>query len=337
MIKEMIKKAAEGIDLTYDEAAEVTREIMTGSTTPAQTAAYLTELHIKGETTDEISASAYVMRDCADRVNYPGDVLEIVGTGGDGSNSINVSTISALVCAAAGAKVAKHGNRAASSKCGTADCLEALGVNISTDPAGSVKLLDEVGMCFLFAQKYHSAMKYVGPVRKEIGIPTVFNILGPLTNPAHANVQLLGVYKPELLMPMAKALAKLGVKRGMAVYGTDKLDEISVSAPTKVVEFSDGNFEEYEITPEQFGMKRHDKSELAGGTPAENAEAARCILYGEKGAGRDAVLLNAGAALHILKGITIEDGIQLAADTIDSGAAMKTLEKYIKVSNEVKA
>lgn len=337
MIKEMIKKAAEGIDLTYDEAAEVTREIMTGSTTPAQTAAYLTTLHIKGETTDEISASAYVMRDCADRVNYPGDVLEIVGTGGDGSNSINVSTISALVCAAAGAKVAKHGNRAASSKCGTADCLEALGVNISTDPAGSVKLLDEVGMCFLFAQKYHSAMKYVGPVRKEIGIPTVFNILGPLTNPAHANVQLLGVYKPELLMTMAKALTKLGVKRGMAVYGTDKLDEISVSAPTKVVEFSDGNFEEYEITPEQFGMKRHDKSELAGGTPAENAEAARCILYGEKGAGRDAVLLNAGAALHILKGITIEDGIQLAADTIDSGAAMKTLEKYIKVSNEVKA
>ena len=337
MIKEMIKKAAEGIDLTYDEAAEVTREIMTGSRTPAQTAAYLTALHIKGETTDEISASAYVMRDCADRVNYPGDVLEIVGTGGDGSNSINVSTISALVCAAAGAKVAKHGNRAASSKCGTADCLEALGVNISTDPAGSVKLLDEVGMCFLFAQKYHSAMKYVGPVRKEIGIPTVFNILGPLTNPAHANVQLLGVYKPELLMPMAKALTKLGVKRGMAVYGTDKLDEISVSAPTKVVEFSDGNFEEYEITPEQFGMKRHDKSELAGGTPAENAEAARCILYGEKGAGRDAVLLNAGAALHILKGITIEDGIQLAADTIDSGAAMKTLEKYIKVSNEVKA
>lgn len=337
MIKEMIKKAAEGIDLTYDEAAEVTREIMTGSTTPAKTAAYLTALHIKGETTDEISASAYVMRDCADRVNYPGDVLEIVGTGGDGSNSINVSTISALVCAAAGAKVAKHGNRAASSKCGTADCLEALGVNISTDPAGSVKLLDEVGMCFLFAQKYHSAMKYVGPVRKEIGIPTVFNILGPLTNPAHANVQLLGVFKPELLMPMAKALTKLGVKRGMAVYGTDKLDEISVSAPTKVVEFSDGNFEEYEITPEQFGMKRHDKSELAGGTPAENAEAARCILYGEKGAGRDAVLLNAGAALHILKGITIEDGIQLAADTIDSGAAMKTLEKYIKVSNEVKA
>lgn len=337
MIKEMIKKAAAGTDLTYDEAAEVTREIMTGNTTPAQTAAYLTALHIKGETADEISASAYIMRDCALRVNYPGDVLEIVGTGGDGSNSINVSTISALVCAAAGAKIAKHGNRAASSKCGTADCLEALGVNISTDPEGSVKLLDEVGMCFLFAQKYHSAMKYVGPVRKEIGIPTVFNILGPLTNPAHANFQLLGVYKPELLVPMAKSLMKLGVKRGMAVYGTDGLDEISVSDATLVVEFADGEFKKYEITPEQFGFTRHDKSELAGGTPAENADAARRILSGEKGAGREAVLQNAGAALHILKEITMEEGIRLAAEVIDSGAALRTLDKYIKVSNEVKA
>lgn len=337
MIKEAIIKVTNGVDLSYEEAAEVTREIMTGNTSPAQTATYLTALHIKGESIDEISASAYVMRDCALRVNYPGDVLEIVGTGGDGSNSINVSTISAIVCAAAGAKVAKHGNRAASSKCGTADCLEALGVNITTEPAGSEKLLDEVGMCFLFAQKYHIAMKYVGPVRKEIGIPTVFNILGPLTNPAHANLQLLGVYKPELLMPMAKALTKLGVKHGMAVYGKDKLDEISVSAPTKVVEFSGDEYKEYEITPEQFGFTRHEKSELQGGTPAENAEAARKILSGEKGAGRDAVLLNAGAALHIARGITIEEGIKLAAETIDSGAALSTLEKYIAVSNEVKA
>lgn len=337
MIKEAIIKVSNGVDLSYEEAAEVTREIMTGNTTPAQTAAYLTALHIKGESIDEISASAYVMRDCALRVNYPGDVLEIVGTGGDGSNSINVSTVSAIVCAAAGEKVAKHGNRAASSKCGTADCLEALGVNITTEPAGSEKLLDEVGMCFLFAQKYHSAMKYVGPVRKEIGIPTVFNILGPLTNPAHANLQLLGVYKPELLMPMAKALTKLGVKRGMAVYGTDKLDEISVSAATKVVEFSGDEYKEYEITPEQFGFTRHEKSELQGGTPAENAEAARRILSGEKGAGRDAVLMNAGAALHIAREIPIEEGIKLAAETIDSGAALSTLEKYITLSNEVKA
>ena len=337
MIKEAIIKVTNGTDLSYDEAAEAMRKIMTGNTTPAQTAAYLTALHIKGETTDEISASAFVMRDCATRVNYGGDLLEIVGTGGDGSNSINVSTISAIVCAAAGAKVAKHGNRAASSKCGTADCLEALGVNISTDPEGCVKLLDEAGMCFLFAQKFHSAMKYVGPVRREIGIPTVFNILGPLTNPAHANLQLLGVYKPELLMPMAQALTKLGVKRGMAVYGNDRLDEISVSDSTKVVEFRGGEYKEYEITPEQFGFTRHQKSELAGGTPADNAKAARKILSGEKGAGRDAVLLNAGAALHIVKEITIDEGIKLAAETIDSGAALATLEKYIKVSNEVGA
>ena len=218
MIKEAIINVTNGVDLTYDEAAEVTREIMTGITTPEQTAAYLTALHIKGETTDEISASAYVMRDCATRVNYGGDLLEIVGTGGDGSNSINVSTISAIVCAAAGAKVAKHGNRAASSKCGTADCLEALGVNISTSPEGCVKLLDEAGMCFLFAQKFHSAMKYVGPVRREIGIPTVFNILGPLTNPAHANLQLLGVYKPELIMPMAQAKADFSKAGELGLY-----------------------------------------------------------------------------------------------------------------------
>lgn len=337
MIKEMIKKASEGIDLTYDEAAEVTREIMTGGTTPAQTAAYLTALHIKGETADEISASAFVMRDCATPVNYSGEVLEIVGTGGDGSNSINISTISALVCAAAGVKVAKHGNRAASSKCGTADCLEALGVNIATDPEVCVRLLDEAGMCFLFAQKYHSAMKYVGPVRREIGIPTIFNVLGPLTNPAHPTYQLLGVYKPELLEPMAKSLEKLGVKRGMAVFGTERLDEISVSAPTMVVEFSNGEYRKYEMTPEQFGIKRHDKSELVGGTPEENAAAARRILSGESGAGRDAVLMNAGAALHIVKGVTMEEGIKLAAQTIDSGAALSTLEKYITVSNEVKA
>ncbi|MBD5130550.1 MAG: anthranilate phosphoribosyltransferase [Ruminococcaceae bacterium] len=332
MIKEAISKVANGENLTYSEAEEVMREIMTGNTTTAQTGSFLTALHIKGETTDEISACAYVMRDCATRVEYAGDVMEIVGTGGDGAQSINVSTISGMVCAAAGAKIAKHGNRAASSKCGAADCLEALGINISVSPEGCSKLLDEVGMCFMFAQKYHSAMKYVGPVRKEIGIPTVFNILGPLTNPAHANLQLLGVYKPELLKPMANALMKLGVKRGMAVYGQDKLDEISVGAPTTVVEFGDGKMTEYEITPEQFGLQRYDLDGLKGGEPSINAELARKILSGEQGAGRTAVLLNAGAALHIYKGITIEDGVKLAAETIDSGAAMKTLEKYIQIS-----
>lgn len=335
MIKEAINKTASGENLSYDEAAEVMREIMTGNTTPAQTAAYLTALHIKGETVDEITASAYVMRDCAERVSYGSEVMEIVGTGGDGAQSINVSTISGMVCAAAGAKIAKHGNRAASSKCGAADCLEALGINISTSPEGCNKLLDNVGMCFMFAQRYHSAMKYVGAVRREIGIPTVFNILGPLTNPAHADLQLLGVYKEELAPVMARVLSKLGVKRGMAVYGQDKLDEISVGAPTTVYEFNGDKMTNYTITPEQFGLQRHDISELRGGEPKENAEIAKRILGGEKGAGRDAVLLNAGAALHIYNEISIEEGIELAAQTIDSGAALKTLEKYVAVSNSV--
>ncbi|MDE7400063.1 MAG: anthranilate phosphoribosyltransferase [Oscillospiraceae bacterium] len=335
MIKEAIFKVANGEHMTYDEAATVMREIMMGDTTPAQTSAYLTAMHINGENIDEVSASAYVMRDCADRVTYNGDVMEIVGTGGDGAQSINVSTISGIVCAAAGAKVAKHGNRAASSKCGAADCLEALGVRISVSPEGCARLLDEVGMCFMFAQRYHTAMKYVGPVRKEIGIPTVFNILGPLTNPAHANLQLLGVYKKELLMPMAKTLSKLGVKRGMAVFGQDGLDEISVGAPTSIVEFEGEKFNEYEITPEQFGLPRHDISELRGGEPSVNAGLAQKILGGESGAGRDSVLLNAGTALHIYKGITIDEGIKLAAETIDSGAALKTLEKFVNISNEL--
>lgn len=335
MIKESIAKVTRGENLTYDEAAAVMREIMTGSTTPAQTAAFLTALHIKKETVDEIAGCAYVMRDCATRVEYKGDILEIVGTGGDGAQSINISTISGLVCASAGIKIAKHGNRAASSKCGAADCLEALGINISVSPEGCAQLLDEVGMCFMFAQKYHSAMKYVGPVRKEIGIPTIFNILGPLTNPAHANMQLLGVYSESLLESMAQSLMKLGVKRGMAVYGQDKLDEISVGAATTVLEFEDGKTTKYEITPEQFGFSRHDISGLKGGVPQVNAQLAREILSGKQGAGRDAVLLNAGAAIHIAKGVSLEDGIKTAAEMIDSGSALKTLEKYAAVSNQL--
>ena len=335
MIKEMIKKAAEGIDLTYDEAAEVTREIMTGSTTPAQTAAYLTALHIKGETTDEISASAYVMRDCADRVNYPGDVLEIVGTGGDGSNSFNISTTSALVAAAGGMKVAKHGNRAASSKCGTADCLEALGVNIQQDPEKCVELLKEVGMCFFFAQKYHTSMKYVGPIRKELGIRTVFNILGPLTNPGSPKMQLLGVYDEYLVQPLAQVLMNLGVKRGMVVYGQDRLDEISLSAPTTVCEFKDAWMKNYVIKPEDFGMERCTKADLVGGLPEENAKITRDILAGAQGPKRNAVLLNAGASLYIGgKAESFADGVKLAAELIDSGKALQTLEKLIELSNK---
>lgn len=334
MIREALRKVGSSEDLSYEEAASVMKEIMSGEALPTQVAAFLTALHIKEETVDEISASAYVMREYADRVTYDGDLLEIVGTGGDGTNSINISTISAIVAASAGAKITKHGNRAASSKCGAADCLEALGINLQQEPRQCVKLLDRVGICFLFAQKYHSAMKYVGPVRKEIGIPTIFNILGPLTNPAHANLQLLGVYNEELTETMARVLSNLGVKRGMAVYGQDGIDEISVSAPTTVVEISGKELTKYEISPEQFGMQRHSMDELRGGEPKENAAIAKEILSGKKGAGRDAVLLNTGAALHIAKEIGIDEGIRLAAEMIDSGKALQTLNDFIGVSNE---
>lgn len=272
------------------------------------------------------------MREYADRVTYGGDLLEIVGTGGDGTNSINISTISAIVAASAEIKITKHGNRAASSKCGAADCLEALNVNLQQDPKQCVRLLDRVGICFLFAQKYHSAMKYVGPVRREIGIPTIFNILGPLTNPAHANLQLLGVYREDLTETMARVLFRLGVKRGMAVYGQDGIDEISVSAPTTVVEINGRKMTKYEISPEQFGFRKHSLEELRGGDPTENAAIAKEILSGKQGAGRDAVLLNAGAAIHIAKEVGIDEGIRLAANLIDSGKALQTLNNFIDFS-----
>lgn len=338
MIKEAIAKIVSKEDLTYNEAYTVMNEIMSGETTPTQNAAFLAALSAKSakaETTDEIAGCAAAMRDHATRVDTTGmDVFEIVGTGGDNAHSFNISTTSALVAAAAGMKVAKHGNRAASSKCGTADCLEALGVNISQSPARCVELLNEVGMCFFFAQKYHSSMKYVGAIRRELGFRTVFNILGPLTNPGSPKMQLLGVYDEYLVEPLAQVLINLGVKRGMVVYGRDKLDEISMSAPTAVCEFKDGWFKSYVITPEKFGFTRCTKEELVGGTPEENAQITRDILSGAKGPKRDAVLMNAGAALYIGgKADSMAAGIRLAAEIIDSGKAMQTLEKFIEVSN----
>ncbi|MBR3040576.1 MAG: anthranilate phosphoribosyltransferase, partial [Lachnospiraceae bacterium] len=292
----------------------------------------------KAETTDEIAGCAAAMRDHATKVETGMEVFEIVGTGGDNAQSFNISTTSALVAAAGGVKVAKHGNRAASSKCGTADCLEALGVNISQSPARCVELLNEVGMCFFFAQKYHSSMKYVGPIRKELGFRTVFNILGPLTNPGSPTMQLLGVYDEYLVEPLAQVLVSLGVKRGMVVYGMDKLDEISLSAPTKISEIRDGWYKTYTITPEDFGMERCTKQDLVGGTPEENATITKAILNGEKGAKRNAVLLNAGASLYIAgKADSFKDGVVLAAELIDSGKAMQTLEKFVEVSNRPEA
>jgi len=340
MIKECIEKIVNKEDLSYQEAYDVMNEIMSGETTQTQNAAFLAALSTKStkaETTDEIAGCAAAMRDHATPVDT-GDmeVMEIVGTGGDKSNSFNISTTSAIVMAAAGVKVAKHGNRAASSKCGTADCQEALGVNIDQTPEKCVKLLSEVGMCFFFAQKYHSSMKYVGAIRKELGFRTVFNILGPLTNPARPSRMLLGVYDESIVQPLARVLSTLGVKRGAVVYGMDKLDELSLSAETFVCEIKDGFYNPYTIKPEDFGLTRCTKDDLTGGTPEENAAITTAILKGEdKGPKREAVLYNAGVALYLAdKAPSIEEGIKLAASTIDSGAAYEKLQQYIKASNE---
>ena len=341
MIKEAIVKIVNKEDLSYDEAYSVMNEIMSGETSPTQNAAFLAALSTKSaraETTDEIAGCAAAMRDHATRVDTGMDVLEIVGTGGDNAASFNISTTTAIITAAGGIKVAKHGNRAASSLSGTADCLEALGVNIVQSPAKCVELLQEVGMCFFFAQKYHTSMKYVGAIRRELGFRTVFNILGPLTNPASPSMQLLGVYDGYLVEPLAQVLVNLGVKRGMVVYGIDKLDEISLSAPTKLCEIRDGWFKSTIITPEEFGFERCTKEDLKGGTPAENAAITRAILKGEKGHRRNAVLLNAGAALYIGgKAESMKAGVALAADLIDSGKATETLEALIRVSNREEA
>lgn len=335
MIKEAINALVNGKDLTDEVMTQVMEEIMTGEATDAQKASFLTALSIKGETIDEITAAAKVMSSKCTPFNNEGDALEIVGTGGDKANSFNISTLSAIVAAAAGVHVAKHGNRAASSKCGTADCLEALGVKIDIEPEHSEKLLKEDGICFLFAQKYHPAMRFVGAVRKEMGIRTMFNVLGPLSNPARANMQLMGVYDEKLVEPLAHVLKNLGLKKLMVVYGMDCLDEISLSAPTKVCEYRDGEFKSYEITPEQFGFTRCKKEDLVGGEPAANAQIAREILDGVKGPKMDAVLLNAGAAIYIATdGITIEHGIEKAREMITGGKAKAKLEQLIEDSNK---
>jgi anthranilate phosphoribosyltransferase len=337
MIKEAIIKIVDKQDLTYEEAYAVMNEIMSGETSPTQNAAFLAALSTKStktETINEISGCAAAMRDHAVRVEPDMDVMDIVGTGGDGAHSFNISTTSAFVAAAGGIRVAKHGNRAASSQSGTADCLEALGVNIDQTPAKCVELLNSVGICFFFAQKYHTSMKYIGAIRMELGIRTVFNILGPLTNPASPQMQLLGVYDESLVEPLARVLTSLGVRRGMVVYGQNKLDEISLCAPTAVCEFSNGEYKSYVISPEDFGLTHCDRGDLEGGTPAENAATTRAILSGdERGAKRDTVLLNAGAALYIGgKAETLTDGVKLAGELIDSGAALQKLEAFCTAS-----
>ena len=334
MIKEAIIKLTNKENLSYEEAKAVMNEIMSGEASDVQKSAYLTALTMKGETIDEITGSAEEMRNDAVQLSHEGDVLEIVGTGGDKSDSFNISTTSSLVIASAGVPVAKHGNRAASSKSGAADVLESLGVNITISPRKSAELLQNIGICFLFAQSYHTAMKYVGSIRKELGIRTIFNILGPLANPASANLQVMGVYDESLVEPLAKVLSNLGVKRALVVYGQDRLDEISASAETSVCEVKDGTFKSYTISPEQFGLTRCKKEELTGGTPDENAAITKAVLAGEQGARRTAVVLNAGAGLYVAgKADSVEAGVRLAEELIDSGKAEKKLEEFVKYSN----
>lgn len=337
MIKEAIVKIVNKEDLSYDEAYTVMNEIMSGETSATQNAAFLAALSTKSaraETTDEIAGCAAAMRAHAIRVETDMELFDIVGTGGDNAHSFNISTTSAFVAAAGGMKVAKHGNRAASSQCGTADCLEALGVNIHQSPEKCKELLREAGMCFFFAQKYHTSMKYVGAIRRELGFRTVFNILGPLTNPGTPSMQLLGVYDEYLVEPLAQVLINLGIRRGMVVYGQDRLDEISLSAPTTICEIRDGWFKTSVISPEDFGFARCTKEDLQGGTPEENARLTLAVLQGEKGHRRNAVLLNAGAALYIGgKAESVHTGVALAADLIDSGQALGVLQKVIEISN----
>ncbi|MCD8028623.1 MAG: anthranilate phosphoribosyltransferase [Erysipelotrichaceae bacterium] len=334
MIKEAIQLLVKNQDLTREQAYQCMDEIMSGETSQILTSSYLTALSMKGETIEEITGSAKSMREHGVKLLNDEEVLEIVGTGGDGAHSFNISTTSSLVIAAAGVKVAKHGNRAASSLSGAADVLEALGVEIDISPAKSTQILNDINICFLFAQKYHTAMRFVAPVRKELGIRTVFNILGPLTNPAGASMQVMGVYSEDMVEPLARVLSLLGVKRAMVVYGKDCLDEITSSSDTFVCEINNGDFKSYTITPEEFGFTRCSKDDLLGGTPQENAQITLSVLKGEKGPKRDTVLMNAGAGIYIGgKADSLAEGIEKAAQIIDDGLAMEKLEAFVKASN----
>jgi anthranilate phosphoribosyltransferase len=330
MIQEAIIKLSDRIDLTYDEAAACVNEIMDGKSSQVETAAFLMGLAVKGETVDEIAAAACAMRDHATPMPHEGQVLEIVGTGGDRSNTINVSTTAALVIASGGVQVAKHGNVAASSKSGAANVLDSLGVNTRLAPEQMKKVLADTGICFMHAQVYHAAMKYVAPVRKALGCHTVFNVLGPLTNPACNEMQVMGVYKEELVQPMADVLSKLGVQRGVVIYGQDVMDEASISAPTTVCEFAGEERRNYVITPEEMGLKRGTKADVVGGDPDYNAQVTRDILSGkETGPRRDIVVLNAGLGLYVAqKATSIKAGVALAQELIDSGKALAKLDEF---------
>ena len=336
MIKEAIYDVINGKNLDFATAKQAMKEIMEGTATNAQIGGFLTALRLKGETIDEITAFAQAMREKCFVVKHGRDVFEIVGTGGDEANTFNISTTAGFVIASAGVQVAKHGNRSVSSKCGAADCLEALGTNLDLNAQQNTKMLNKTGMCFMFAPLYHASMKYAAPVRRELGIRTVFNILGPLGNPAGATMQLMGVYAEELVEPLAQVLANLGVKRGAVVFGYDGLDEITACNKTLVCEINNGQLNVYTLDPRDYGMNYAKSEELVGGDKFVNAQITRNILCGEKGAKRNAVILNAGMSLHLAQSdLSIADGIKLASHLIDSGKARYQMEQFIKYSNEV--
>ena len=338
MIKEAIHSVTEKKDLSFETTRLVMNEIMQGQATNAQIAAFLTAMRMKGETIEEITASAVAMRERCTKLKHDRDVLEIVGTGGDEAFTFNISTVAAFVTASAGVPVAKHGNRSVSSKCGAADVLEALGGKLDLTAEQSRQILERTGMCFMFAPVYHASMKYAAPVRKEMGTRTIFNILGPMANPAGATIQLLGVYDKKLVEPLAKVLSNLGVKRAMVVYGNDGIDEISMGATTTVCEVNDGQLSSYTLDPSDFGFKLCQPGDQTGGDATENALIARGILQGEKGPKRDVVVLNAAACLYMAgKARNMHDGVSLAVEMIDSGRALEQMEKFIKATNEVRS
>lgn len=352
MLKDLIRKLLAGIDLTEGEMIDAMEEIMGGEATHAQMAAFLTALRIKGETVEEIAGAAKVMREHAtpihvkksagpsvsldrDEINVDREtIIDTCGTGGDATNTFNISTTTAFVLAGAGVKVAKHGNRAVSSKCGSADVLEALGVNLDVSPAKVEECIDQIGIGFLYAPLLHSAMKHVAPVRREIGIRTIFNILGPLTNPASASRQVLGVYKKELAPVMANVLGRLGSERALVVHGSDGLDEITITGPSHIAELRNGKVEEYQIRPEDFGLISSSPEAIKGGDKAENARIVREVLQGEPGPRRDIVLMNAAAALLAADAVkSMSEGIRTASEAIDSGKAERKLEQLVEMTN----
>ncbi len=334
---EALTRTIEHREIFHDEMLDLMRRIMSGEMSPVMMAAIVIGLRVKKETIGEITAAAQVMRELATRVTVkdPENLVDVVGTGGDAAHTFNISTAATFVCAAAGARVAKHGNRAVSSKCGSADVMEALGVNINLAPEQVGRCIDEVGVGFMFAPNHHAAMKHAAPVRRELGVRTIFNILGPLTNPAMAPTQLMGVFHPDLVGIQSRVLQRLGARHAMTVYGVEGLDEISISGETLVGELKDGRVQEYRIHPERFGLPVHDPRTLRVATVEESRAMLIGALENKAGSQRDIVALNAGAAIYVADRVPgFEEGVELAFETIKSGAARAKLDEFVKFTQQ---